>query len=485
MRNILIAVWFLIAYLTNAQAQTIAGGEVEVTNLKVSKTDNTLYISMNVDPVNLKLKGNQELVITPILLGEENNQVLPCIIIAGRNRYYSHLRNNKMSKEEFRSLYRSKDKEVIRYQTSVAYADWMERSELVMEDSRCGCLSELQSKGKGFLAALDFAPKIFYPIYVYMPPVIVAQKNREVSGSAYIDFVVNETDIHEDYRNNRIELQKIFNSINSVKNDPDATITRVEIKGYASPEGMYERNARLAKGRTESLVKHVQKLYSFPSDLIKTEYDAEDWEGLRAYVIESNFSDKEGILKIIDGSLKADAKEWKLKTSYPNEYKQLLAECYPALRHSDYKVEYTIRSYTDVEEAKRVMRMRPGNLSLHEFYTVANTYEPGSAAYNEVFDIMVHVYPDDETANLNAANVAMQRGDLQSARKFLSRAGDSNEANYARGNLACLTENNKRSEDRDFKQAIKYFDIVKSNSNVELAEKAANALLQINEIQSK
>ena len=98
---------------------------------------------------------------------------------------------------------------------------------------------------------------------------------------------------------------------------------------------------------------------------------------------------------------------------------------------------------------------------------------------------MVRVYPGEETANINAANVSMQRGDLQSARKFLSRVGDTPEANYARGNLACLIENGKRSEDRDFNHAIKHFDAVKSSTNSQLATKAAEALLRIDEMQLK
>jgi hypothetical protein len=37
-------------------------------------------------------------------------------------------------------------------------------------------------------------------------------------------------------------------------------------------------------------------------------------------------------------------------------------------------------------------------------YLVAQTYEPGSPEFNEVFDIAVRLFPDDETANLNAAS---------------------------------------------------------------------------------
>lgn len=50
------------------------------------------------------------------------------------------------------------------------------------------------------------------------------------------------------------------------------------------------------------------------------------------------------------------------------------------------------------------------------------------------------MYPDDPTANLNAANAAMERGDLVTAAKRLEKAGDSGEAEYARGVLAVMNK---------------------------------------------
>ena len=81
-------------------------------------------------------------------------------------------------------------------------------------------------------------------------------------------------------------------------------------------------------------------------------------------------------------------------------------------------MEYVVRAYTDIEEARRIWRTAPGKLSLNEFYRVAESYPAGSDEYNEVFETMVRLYPDDATANLNASNVAMSRGDLVSARKY-------------------------------------------------------------------
>lgn len=95
---------------------------------------------------------------------------------------------------------------------------------------------------------------------------------------------------------------------------------------------------------------------------------------------------------------------------------------------------------------------------------------------------MVRIYPGEETANINAANVSMQRGDLQSAAKFLERAGNSIEAEYARGNLACLVETAKGYEKRDYSQAIQFFERVKSEANNALSIKASDALQRIEEM---
>ena len=48
------------------------------------------------------------------------------------------------------------------------------------------------------------------------------------------------------------------------------------------------------------------------------------------------------------------------------------------------------------------------------------------------------MFPEDEAANLNAANTAMSLGDLERASKYLAKAGDSAEAVYARGVYSAL-----------------------------------------------
>ena len=423
----------LLLYIIGVDAQkTAVNGQVKIENLSVSHREGDLFISMNLDIAGLKLKSNNEVVLTPILCTETDTLRMNSVAVAGRNRHYLHLRNDDTPAE--RALYRLGETDRIAYHTRVPYSAWMEESLLALDESECGCRCQVLMDNQNLLATLS-TPK-FEPVFCWLPPQADSVKVRELRGQAYIDFPVSRTEIYENYRNNPVELQKIISTIDAVKNDPDTRITAIDIKGYASPESPYSNNTRLAKGRTETLKKYVQSLYHFADGLITTDYEPEDWAGLRAYVEQSSLPHKNEILALIDSDREPDNKEWKIKSTYPDEYKYLLQNCYPALRHSDYRVEYIVRSYTDIEEARRVAKTAPGKLSLQELYLVANSYEPGSEDYNETFETMVRLYPDDTVANLNAANAAMNRGDLDRAAKYLNKAGDGAEAVYARGVLA-------------------------------------------------
>ena len=199
---------------------------------------------------------------------------------------------------------------------------------------------------------------------------------------------------------------------------------------------------------------HIQQLYRFAEGVISTDYEPEDWAGLRRYVEASNLTHREEILALIASDMEPDAKEAKIRRTYPEEYRFLLQNCYPALRHTDYRIDYTIRSFSDVEEIRRLIRTQPQKLSLNEFFLAARNCDPGSEEFVSIFETAAHMYPDDPTANLNAANAALGRGDLKRAEGYLSKSGSSPEAVYARGVLAVLN-GDRESARRLFDQAAR------------------------------
>ena len=82
---------------------------------------------------------------------------------------------------------------------------------------------------------------------------------------------------------------------------------------------------------------------------------------MREWVEKSNIENRDGILSIINSSLAPDPRDAKIRSTYPKQYAFLLANVYPALRHSDYKIDYTIRSYSDPKEIIEVLYTRPQN----------------------------------------------------------------------------------------------------------------------------
>lgn len=419
---------------------------VSVDSLRMVRNGEYLTVDMAFDLSRLNVDGNRAVLLTPRLVNGKDSLNLPAVGIYGRRRYYTYVRNGEsmLSGGDEQSFRASRTPKRLPYRTNVNYAAWMDGAKLILDRGEYGCCNTLLAEQRTQLDEFH-APKvvelIYEPHFVYARPVAEKVKSRSLSGRAYIDFPVNRTEIHPDYRNNSAELAKIVATIDSVRNDGDVTITSLSIKGYASPEGPYANNRRLAEGRTMALKEYVQRQYAFSHTFIATSFEPEDWAGLREYVAASNLPHKAEIIALIDGDREPDNKEWKLKSTYVDEYKYLFAECYPALRHSDYRVEYVVRGFSDVEEIKRVMHSRPQKLSLQEFYLVAQTLEPGSAEFNEVFDIAARMFPDDATANLNAANSAMSEGDMRSARYYLGKAGESAEADYARGVYAAMTKN--------------------------------------------
>ena len=169
---------------------------------------------------------------------------------------------------------------------------------------------------------------------------------------------------------------------------------------------------------------------------ILTDYEPEDWAGLRRFVVNSNLANRDAIIELIDTDMDPDAKEYKIKKLYPADYKFMLDNFYPALRHTDYRVSYVIRSYSEPKEILEVMKTQPGKLDLNEFYVAASAFEPGTDEFADVFETAARMFPNDEIANLNAANAAMRRGDLAGADRYIAKAGNTPEAIYSRGAIA-------------------------------------------------
>ena len=458
----------------SAQAQNQDEATFLVKEKSAEKVGDKLAITMHIDVSGMDIPKSRSVVCTPIIESGDSLRALPQIILNGKTRHILYERMERQVQNppmEFEYRRHNGEQQTLDYEVYTPYADWMERSQvsLIMDD--CGCGWEALSSNKSPLFALNFAqPIVLQPQVVYVTPQAEEVKARKLEGSAYLDFPVNQTTIQPEYRNNPAELAKIKKSIEAVRNNKFATISGLTIKGYASPEGSYKSNAYLAEHRAKSLLNYVENLYDFGNAKMQVDYEPEDWDGLEKAIEEGNLPDKEELLAIIraDEPTDWDAREWKLKTlNGGSSYKILLRDVYPALRHSDYTVNYTIRNFT-VDEAKELVFSNPSQLSLNEMFQVAQTYEPGTAEFNEVFEVAVRMYPDDPVSNLNAAISAIQAKQFDKARRYLTKAQDCPEKQLAEA--ALLMHEGKLDEAEGILEAIKNISNVSEKVNDNLTQ---------------
>lgn len=416
--------------------------EISVTSSSMIRNRDFMTTQVALDLSGLNVKSNRAVAFVPMIVNGNDTLRLDGVGVYGRTRWYQFERGGKkpISGPGEISLRSGKHDETVVLTQNVPYDEWMNGSQLIVKRTDYGCAG----CNEGIETLSDLAMyeeiKVEAPLFQFQAAVAETIKTRELSGRAFVDFPVNKIVIYPDYRNNTYELGKIIATIDSVKNDKDITVTSLHIAGTASPEGPYDNNVYLAKNRTIALKDYVRNLYNFPDDFITTSYEPVDWAGLREWLENNNLDHRNEILAIVNSDIEPYARNSKIKKDFPEQYQWLLTNVYPSLRHSDYRIEYTIRQFTDVAEIAEVIKTAPQKLSLNEMYALANSYEPGSDEYNEVFETAVRMYPNDEIANLNAANAAMMRGDLILAEKYLAKAGNNEKADYARGILARLKE---------------------------------------------
>ena len=430
-RYILLALSLPVA--VSVSAQELAGSQVQIDNKAVTLgSDTQLLVGMDVTvPADMKLTTNSMLTLTPILMEKDStgaNKALPAIYIYGRTRQLVAERTGKIPADAFEVIRRDNgEAQTIRYTARVPYEKWMNGSDLKMMGTINGCANCLKEEDLAQVYPVLLKRYVPQPAITFVKPAAEI-KNRDEKGNAYLDFPVNKTVIYPDYRRNPFELAEINRTINVVKENPDTKITGIDLHGYASPEGSYANNTRLAKGRSEALKTYIMKEYGLSADMFKVESTPEDWAGLRAWVEKLDVPQKDKVLELIDSDIaNLDTKEYRIKALDGKLYRELLRDCYPGLRHTDYVIHYTVRPYS-VEEAKALLKTRPQLLSLEEMYLVAQTYEEGSEEFNEVFDIAVRMYPEDPIANINAAAMELKRDNADLAVRYLERADKSSAA---------------------------------------------------------
>lgn len=151
-----------------------------------------------------------------------------------------------------------------------------------------------------------------------------------------IFYPVNETKLHEDYMDNANQLHRILKHL-----EKSPQIDSITIYSYASPEGPYALNKRLAaeRGKTakEYLLRHLPTDCHLPDSLIILDPTAENWQGLRDKVYyQYPYDDKEEVLALLDRTDISDERRKVLlkRLNYGKPWVYILKNIMPELRYA-------------------------------------------------------------------------------------------------------------------------------------------------------
>lgn len=320
-------------------------------NVNLARQGKLMTLEMNVSLADVAPGSNGVVVLTPVLRNGQNSAAFRPIAVYSRNQwYYYDRKGQKASGNADEILLRSGRQKSLAYSDQMAYNDqWMNGAELVLERRNLGCCGSEKAAGSDFLVRYrDIVDETNTIIVEKIDTVVkeTASVIRSMAGRAFVDFRASSSEVDVNYHSNLSELGHILSTIDSLKT-AGVNIVNIEIRGYASPDGPYKKNAALAEARTNAIANYVRERVNLPADAVVTSWEAENWAGLREFVAASSLKDKDAILKVIDSDEQPDAKESTLKKKHAASYEVLRKECFPFLRRTDYRINYTVETKTE------------------------------------------------------------------------------------------------------------------------------------------
>lgn len=388
----------------------------------------------------------QSVVLAPELVDTVTQRKVdfPMIFLNSRNQQIYFERHLKQEMPEVLALRKKKGKNLdIDYLRTVKYESWMENAVLKLHKQSCFC-DNMKDRGELIVAEFEkeeeeeVEPEInLFPVYL-PPPADNSVKVREERGSAYLCFEVNKWDIRPEYMTNPVELQKIHNSVNLVRNDSDVTIRKMTIEGYASPEGPNDHNRMLSENRMEALKKYLQAAKITKGIHIEASGKGENWDGFMKYLnTNTDIPQRSKLLSIANSNLSYDEKERQMRKEASEGFNYVLKNEFPSLRCTNYTVIYTVRPFT-LEESERVFETRPINLNLNEIYRLAEKYANNEDKYYSIIRKAFMLYPNDSYINLTMAYLAIRKKEADEAAEYLSKVNDCPEKTMNEGLVAYL-----------------------------------------------
>ncbi len=265
------------------------------------------------------------------------------------------------------------------------------------------------------------------------------QRVIEQKQEANVKFLIGQAQLRKSELQNN-SVQEFVRLLAEIAKDQEGKVLNgVEVSAYASPDGGYQLNEKLAGQREKVTGDYVQKqMKNANADApVDTKYTAEDWEGFQELVAASDIQDKDVILRVLSMYKDPEEREQQIK-AISSAFRELADGILPQLRRARMIANYELIGRDD-EQILAQIKEDPSKLSVEELLYGATLYDNDLKGAANAYQKAVDLYPNDARAYNNLATIAYAQGDYAKAKEWLQRAlGKDNKVAEANANLGLL-----------------------------------------------
>ena len=248
------------------------------------------------------------------------------------------------------------------------------------------------------------------------------QRIQSQQYDASVKFLVNQAVLRQsELKNNSVqEFVRLLQKISADRGEKLA-IKNVEVEAFASPEGGFEYNDRLAGKRQDVSEDYVQKTLkqtNVQTD-VDAHYTAQDWEGFKQLVQASNIQDKDVILRVLSMYKDPEQREQQIR-NMSQAFRGLADGILPELRRARLSINYDVVGRSD-DQIREQYANDATKLSVEEMLYAA-TLTDNVAEKEAIYKKTAQYWDRDYRALNNLAVLAFNQGDEQQADKYIQQA---------------------------------------------------------------